>query len=258
MSEVSNGSVLMPCTLEYSESKIEERTVHKVRNLLIKQASKFHLPYYVVLYYGKAFRGNSHDPYSYFLDPEEYRKRWDRGQIRSTHNFISKQLKKCFGDIPQFWFINRHNPKRNPSEYSFELNDPYDPRAHSEYTPLPTKTPPFQTDLYIGQIPDEVITTPSEGLKRLIHKMQQSSTPINISEVGIEGIKPLLLDACIRQAKWVGDHPNSVHMDDVPREEFGNAFDYGLKDLLSLDDLNDVVDFPNSYFYNPKTQERIK
>ena len=88
--------------------------------------------------------------------------------------------------------------------------------------------------------------------------MQQSSTPINISEVGIEGIKPLLLDACIRQAKWVEDHPNSVHMDDVPREEFGNAFDYGLKDLLSLDDLNDVVDFPNSYFYNPKTQERIK
>ena len=88
--------------------------------------------------------------------------------------------------------------------------------------------------------------------------MQQSGISINISEIGIEGIKPLLLDAFIRKVKWVGDYPNSVLVDDVPREEFGNAFDYGLKDLFSLDDLNDVVDFPNSYFYNSQTQERVK
>tara|TARA_B100000214_G_C23541418_1_gene434203 strand:- start:27 stop:239 length:213 start_codon:yes stop_codon:yes gene_type:complete len=70
-----------------------------------------------------------------------------------------------------------------------------------------------------------VITTPSEGLKRLICKIQQSGTPIYISEMGIEGIRPLLLDVCIRKAKWVGDHLNSGLIDYEPREEFGNAFD---------------------------------
>ena len=121
-------------SISYALKQEESIKVDKIKKLLSSQASEFLPSYYAVLYYGKSFLGN-------LLDPEEYRKRWDRGQIRSTHNFISKQLKKCFGDIPQFWFINRHNPKRNPSEYSFELNDLYDPRAHSEYTPLPTKTP---------------------------------------------------------------------------------------------------------------------
>ena len=42
-----------------------------------------------------------------------------------------------------------------------------------------------------------------------IGKSDQSGIPIHIKEVGMRALKLLLLELCIREAKWVGKHPNS-------------------------------------------------
>ena len=60
-------------------------------------------------------------------------------------------------------------------------------------------------------------------------------------EIGIEALKQLLLVACIRDAKWVGWHPNSLKLQSVPIEEFSQTFDYGLKDITNLDDFHEMV-----------------
>ena len=65
----------------------------------------------------------------------------------------------------------------------------------------------------------------------------------------MRALKPLLLRACIREAKWVGEHPKSRKLQKVPLEEFSQTFDYGLKDITKLDDFNQVVDWENSSFY---------
>ena len=51
-----------------------------------------------------------------------------------------------------------------------------------------------------------------------------------------------ILRACIRGAKWVGQHPNLLKLEKVPVEEFSQTFDYGLKDITNLDDFNQIVD----------------
>jgi len=57
----------------------------------------------------------------------------------------------------------------------------------------------------------------------------------------MRALKLLLLELCIREAKWVGQHPNSLKLQKVPIEEFEQTFDYGLKDITKLDDFNQVV-----------------
>ena len=163
------------------------------------------------------------------LEPEEYRKRWDREEVIKTHSFISRKIRKCFGDIPLYWFINRHK-------------DYEDPVGNC-------KKGSFHSDLYIGEIPDEVIEDPSPALLPLFYKEDQSGIPINMREVGIEALKQLLLEACIREAKWVGRHPNSVKLQSFPIEEFSQTFDYALEDITNLDDFNQIVDWKNSSFY---------
>ena len=74
------------------------------------------------------------------------------------------------------------------------------------------------------------------------YKIDKSGIPINIKEVGIESFKRLLLEMCIREARWIGKHPNSLKLQKVPIEEFEQTFDYGLKDITKLDDFNQVVD----------------
>ena len=101
----------------------------------------------------------------------------------------------------------------------------------------------------IGEIPDEAIEGPSTALLPLFYAEDQSGIPINTREVGIEALKQLLLEACIRDAKWVGRHPNSLKLQSVPIEEFSQTFDYGLKDITNLDDFNQIVDWENSSFY---------
>ena len=65
----------------------------------------------------------------------------------------------------------------------------------------------------------------------------------------IEALKQLLLKACIREARWIGKHPNSLKLQKVPIEEFEQTFDYGLKNIIKLDDFNQLFDWENSSFY---------
>ena len=93
----------------------------------------------------------------------------------------------------------------------------------------------MHSDLYIGEIPNEAITTPSNALLELLGKSDQSGIPINIKEVGMRALKLLLLELCIREAKWVWKHTNSFKLHRVPIEEFSQTCDYKLKDITNLD-----------------------
>ena len=53
---------------------------------------------------------------------------------------------------------------------------------------------------------------------------------------------------CIREARWIGKHPNSLKLQKVPIEELEQTFDCGLKDITKLDDYSQVVDWQNSSF----------
>ena len=83
----------------------------------------------------------------------------------------------------------------------------------------------------------------------LLGKSDQSGIPINIKEVGMRGVKILLLELCIRETNWGKKHCNSLKLQQVPIEEFSQTFDYGLKDITKLDDFNQLVDWENSSFY---------
>ena len=74
----------------------------------------------------------------------------------------------------------------------------------------------------------------------------------------MRALKLLLLELCIREAKWVGKHPNSLKLQRVPIEEFSQTFDYGLKYKTNLDDCNQVVDWQNSSFYTRSLRTHIK
>ena len=92
-------------TRAYALKQEESRLAHKVQNLLIDQLMAHPLgspEYYVTLYYGKSFTGGQ-------LDSEEYRKRWDREEIKKTHKFIKNLIHKSFGELVPVWFtIERH------------------------------------------------------------------------------------------------------------------------------------------------------
>ena len=78
----------------------------------------------------------------------------------------------------------------------------------------------YQFDLYIGHIEDKAIEQPSKFLSTLIFNTKQSGESINIDKIGIDSAKKLLLERCIRKAKWVGNHKNSLRVDPFPIEEF--------------------------------------
>ena len=70
----------------------------------------------------------------------------------------------------------------------------------------------------------------------------------------MRALKLLLLELCIREAKWLGKYPNSLKLQRVPIEEFKQTFDYGLKDITKLDDFNQLFDWENNSFYNASTE----
>ena len=210
--KTENRLLLLPEVLE----KVEEiRQVEKIKKVLITKASEFLPSYYAVCYYGKSSSGR-------LLKPEEYRKRWDRNEVIKTHKFISNRVRKCFGDIPLFWFSNRHDDyediEDNCKKGSLILH-------------------------YIGEIPNKAITTSSNALLGLLGKSDESDILINTQEVEMDALKLLLLELCIREAKWIGKHPNSSKLQRIPIEEFWQTFDYGLKGITKLDDFNQIVDW---------------
>ena len=116
----------------------------------------------------------------------------------------------------------------------------------------------FHTHLYLGEVNDEFIESPNQYLLPLFYKEDDIGVPINMRSVEIENLKLLLINACIRKAQWVGSHPDSLDIQAIVPSEFKNTFHYGLKQINSEDDLNEVIDWENSDFYNPNTKEKIK
>ena len=57
----------------------------------------------------------------------------------------------------------------------------------------------------------------------------------------MRALKLLLLELCIRDAKYLGKYPNSLMLQKVPIEEFEQTFDYMFKVISNLDDFNQVV-----------------
>mgnify|MGYP001247971524 CR=1 FL=1 len=211
-------------SIKYAEKVEESKQVGRVKNLLANQATEFIPTYYAVLYYGKSYEGK-------LLKPSEYRKRWNREEVLKTHNFISKKLRDCFGAVHFQWFLNRHS--------QYEDNEGN------------CKKGSFHSDLYIGEISNAAIEQPSNALLTLMFSAHQRGYSINIEEIGIDQAKILLLEMCIRQAKWVGVHKNSLFIEEVPIEEFHQTFHYGMKDICEMDDFNSIVDWKNSSFYRP-------
>ncbi len=74
----------------------------------------------------------------------------------------------------------------------------------------------------------------------------------------MRALKLLLLELFIREAKWVGKHPNSLKHQRVRIDEFSQTFDYGLKDITKLDDFNQVFDWENSFFYKQALRNQRK
>ena len=215
------------------ELKVEEsRYLKRFKKFLMEQASEIDPKYFITCYYGKTFQG-----YDY-LQSSDYRKRWDRGQVRRTHRFIKNKLRQCFGDVPMVFCIERHKERIDP--------------VWGEMKGA------FHTHLYLGEVNDEFIESPNQYLLPLFYKEDDIGVPINMRSVEIENLKLLLINACIRQAQWVGSHPDSLDIQAIVPSEFKNTFHYGLKQINSEDDLNEVIDWENSDFYNPNTKEKIK
>ena len=100
------------------------------------------------------------------LETEEYRKKWDRQEVIKTHSFVIRKIRKCFGDIPLYWFINRHK-------------DYEDPEGNC-------KKESFHSDFYLGEIPDKVIEDSPTALLSIFYKKDQSVITIYMREVGID------------------------------------------------------------------------
>ena len=52
----------------------------------------------------------------------------------------------------------------------------------------------------------------------------------------------------LREAIWVGEHPESLKLHKVPIEEFSQTFKYGLMDITNSDNFNQVFNWENSFF----------
>ena len=221
-------------TLAYGLRQQELWKVGQVKSLLTQQTIDHPLgmpAYYAVLNY-------TWGSYGKHLDPFDFRKRWDRTEVKKTHRFVTNRLRRCFGaDLPVWWFINRHQDQDEENEQGKQ------------------KKGSFHSDLYVGPIPDEAIEDPSPALMPLFYKEDECGIPINQRPVGMENLKLLLLNACIREAKWVGRHPDALKLQPVPPEEFEQTFDYGLKDLTNTEDLSFIIDWDNSSFYTPTNKQ---
>ena len=189
--------------------------------------------YYAVCYYGKRFKPNPDldvmDRWQ--LSPDELRKRWDRGETCRTHKTISNFIHKSFGDdVPVWWFLEKHNPETD--EYGNKIKDGH-----------------YHSNLFVGTIPDLAIEEPSPHLMPLFYKEDEGGIPINMRAANLETLKLLLLNACIRQAKWVGHHPDSLFLSPVPAEEMEQTISYCMKEIDEKpESFNRVIDRKNSYF----------
>ena len=122
-----------------------------------------------------------------------------------------------------------------------------------------TKKVVFIQTYLVGPIPDDALLNPSPRLMPLFYQSDSSGIPINMRNTSMECKKQLLLEATIRQAKWVGKHPDSVVISSPPEQEMAdNVLSYGLKDLTTLDELEKLLTGKTHHFINHQNNRSIK
>ena len=187
----------------------------------------FEPDYFVTLYYGRSFNGN-------FLSPSEYRKRWDKTEVRKTHKFIRSLLRKCYPDIKMVFCMERHSETEHPKWGEMKGA--------------------FHTHLYLAGVEQYVHLEPDQLLEnKELMKLVSYSTRSSINN-DIGWTMPqfrqrqfeYLLGQVIRTAKWVGSHPDSLDIQSIGHNEFKRTFHYGLKQIESEDDLNEKIDWNHS------------
>jgi hypothetical protein len=203
---------------------LELNYVDRIKTFLYNQLYNHpnHPVYSGTIYYGRSFTGD-------ILHGEELRKRWDLLEVRKTHEFICKLIRNHFGSNVSIWLFNERHKDIEQEDGS-------------------TKKGAYHTNFYIGGIDDEVIEQPNPYLIKLFYQPDELGIPVNCRNIqDIESLKILLLNVCIRDAKWVGRHPSALNLQYAPKKSDTETF-YFLKDFTTLDQLLEVVDFDNSDF----------
>ena len=217
----------------YIQKVEESRHLNTMKNLITNRTLGWEPKYFITCFYGRSVDGG-------FLTPDAYRKRWDRGQVRHTHRIIRGHIHKCFGSVPMFWTIERHDSKEHPVWGEMKGS--------------------FHSHLYLGEIDDAAIDDPTKYLKALYFKKDYFGYSINSNRVNGSNLKTELLDACIRQSKWVGLFPDSLDIKIIKRDGRMPTVHYGLKQIKEEDDLNNGIDWDNSDLKNKrrsKTNEKF-
>ena len=203
----------------YLKTIEETRHINTMKSLVASCALGWEPKYFVTCYYGRKSDGS-------FLDRADYRKRWDRGQVKNTHRITRGHIHKCFGQVPMFWTIERHETRHHPVWGEMKGS--------------------FHSHLYLGDIDDAAIDDPTKYLKALYFKKDYFGYSINSNRVNGSNLKTELLDACIRQSKWVGLFPDSLDIKIIKRDGRMPTVHYGLKQIKEEDDLNNVIDWDHS------------
>ena len=229
-------------TTKYKDAVEQTKYLSNFKNFLCSRAYQFEPKYFITMFYGRNSDGG-------FLSKEVYRKRWDRNEVRKTHRFIRSKLKQCFGDVPMVFVIERHKETIHP--------------VWGEMKGA------FHTHLYLGDVNKALakhysIGVVEEGLHelqleelslhpeilRLLYQEDYFGCTINSGKRKDANLTELFLDACIRQAKWIGKFPDNLDIKEIKNDPFGlefkRTFHYGLKQIDKEDDLNNVLDWHNS------------
>ena len=203
----------------YLKTVEETRHINTIKRLITSHALSWEPKYFVTCFYGRSTDGG-------YLTPDAYRKRFDREQVRNTHRFIRGHIHKCFGQVPMFWTIERHEDRHDPVWGDMKGA--------------------FHSHLYLGEIDELAIDHPTKDCIALYLKRDYFGATINSNRVNGDNLKLLLLDACIRQSKWIGLYPSSLDIEIIKTDEELQTLHYGLKQVKGEDDLNNVIDWDHS------------
>ena len=146
----------------YLQAIEETRHLNTMKSLVASCALNWEPKYFVTCFYGRKSDGS-------FLDQADYRKRWDRGQVKNTHGFIRGHIHKCFGQVPMFWTIERHEDRHHPLWGDMKGA--------------------FHSHLYLGEIDELAIDHPTNYLKALYFKRDYFGATINSSRVDGDNLR---------------------------------------------------------------------
>ena len=215
-------------TPAYTEAVKQSRYLSEFKKFLANRVDVcFEPDYFVTLYYGRSFRGG-------YLPPDEYRKRWDKTEVRKTHKFIRSLLRKCYPDIKMVFCIERHSETEHPTRG--EMKGAFHTHLYLA-----------GVEQYVHQEPDQILE--NEALMKVLPSYFRRSINTDIGWTMPQYRYPQfehMLGIVLRTAKWVGSHPDSLDIQSIGHNEFKRTFHYGLKQIESEDDLNEKIDWHHS------------